>query len=89
MGNVKKFYMEYIHDRVTELDSDINYLQCSLAAVEDLLDMSEDLLEYEQHEELLEKYDSITEDIKALQIERERITNMSMDEFKLGMGVWY
>lgn len=83
MGNVKKFYMEYIHDRVTELDSDINYLQCSLAAVEDLLDMSE------QNEELLEKYDSITEDIKALQIERERVTNISINEFKLGMGVWY
>lgn len=81
MGNVKKFYIEYIHDRVTELDNDINYLQCSLAAVEDLLDMSE------QNEELLEKYDSITEDIKALQIERERVTNISMAEFKLGMGV--
>lgn len=83
MGNVKKFYIEYIHDRVTELDNDINYLQCSLAAVEDLLDMSE------QNEELLEKYDSITEDIKALQIERERVTNISINEFKLGMGVWY
>lgn len=83
MGNVKKFYMEYIHDRVTELDNDINYLQCSLSAVEDLLDMSE------QNEELLEKYDNITEDIKALQIERERVINISLNEFKLGMGVWY
>ena len=81
MGNVKKFYMEYIHDRVTELDNDINYLQCSLSAVEDLLDMSE------QNEELLEKYDNITEDIKALQIERERVINISLNEFKLGMGV--
>ena len=87
MANVKKFYMEYVHDRVTELDKDINYLQCSLAAVEDLLDMGEDFIGWEQHEELMDKYDSITEDIKALQIERERITNMSMDEFKLGMGV--
>ena len=81
MGNVKKFYMEYIHDRVTELDNDINYLQCSLSAVEDLLDMSE------QNEELLEKYDNITEDIKARQIERERVINISLNEFKLGMGV--